>query len=591
MNAALKLPNKYGKILDRIKGEPEYKRKVAENRFLLIKDYTVHFERGERRRVGEAFRQYKSLQKYCTLHNISPTAFKSWLQSYESGGIRALLPKYGNRKGCSPYTSILPLVVQVIEPGGTVAATYRKLFPVCEQHGIIPPSQKTLGRMLKANDLSCTKGQPKKVKIRTSLDIDLYHPLDCLEQIKAFIDNNEAIPLDIKDASLRQLNAFLIIFSRKKPLSLHSPLTDEEITELKRYKAGLHKNHSAKATALLMMNEMAPFAEVVMATGRHPGTIYEWVRKFKEERLGFVKVKLNHPERSKRLEERKTRIIDILHTPPNSYQINRASWNYDSIARVYSEKYGEEISKKTVERAVKQSGYTWRHARKVLTSPDPEYRVKIAKVLEALRGLKENEAFFFIDECGPYRVKKYGGIALAPKDATRTIPERQKSKGSVQFIAALEAVTNQITWRFIDSKATESIVSLIEDLCRKYSSYSKIILTWDAISSHGSQNLMTWMDQHNKNAELGVGPSVEIVPLPSRAQFLNVIEAVFGGMKKVVIKNSDYPSKQKMEEAISSYFEERNKHFQTNPKRAGNKIWDKEAFDFDKLPGGLFRRM
>jgi hypothetical protein len=102
---------------------------------------------------------------------------------------------------------------------------------------------------------------------------------------------------------------------------------------------------------------------------------------------------------------------------------------------------------------------------------------------------------------------------------------------------------------------------------------------------------MTWVDQNNKDAELGVGPRVEIAPLPSRAQFLNVIEAVFGGMKKVVIKNSDYPSKQKMEEAISSYFEERNQHFQTNPKRAGNKIWDKEAFDFDKLPGGLFRRM
>jgi len=585
------LPEKYGKILDRIKDEPGYKRKAAETRFLLIKDYTVHFERGERRRLGETFRQNKSLQAYCDLHNISTTAFKSWLQSYEFRGIRALLPNYGNRKGCSPYTSILPLVVQVIEPGETVAATYRKLLPVCGQHGIIPPSQKTLGRMLKANGLSCTKGQPKKVTIRTSLDIDLYHPLDCLEQIRTFIEGNEAIPPDIKNASLRQLNAVQIIFSRKKPLCLPSPLADEEIRELKRYKAGLHKNHSAKDTALLMMNEMAPFAEVVKATGRHPGTIYEWVRRFKEERLGFIKVRYSHPERNKRLEERKNRIIEILHTPPNSYQINRASWNYESIARVYSEKYGEVISNKTVERAVKQSGYTWRHARKVLTSPDPEYKVKIAKVLEALRGLKENEAFFFIDECGPYRVKKYGGVALTAEGSTRTIPERQRSKGKVQFIAALEAVTNQVTWRFIDSKGTDSIIALIDDLCQIYANHSKLIMTWDAISSHGSQSLMTKVEQLNKDAEAGRGPRIEIVPLPSRAQFLNVIEAVFSGMKKVAIKNSDYPSKRKMEGAISGYFEERNQHFRENPKKAGNKIWDKEAFDIEKLPGGLFRRM
>lgn len=585
------LPEKYGKILDRIKDEPGYKRKAAETRFLLIKDYTVHFERGERRRLGATFRQNKSLQAYCDLHNISTTAFKSWLQSYEFRGIRALLPNYGNRKGCSPYTSILPLVVQVIEPGETVAATYRKLLPVCGQHGIIPPSQKTLGRMLKANGLSCTKGQPKKVTIRTSLDIDLYHPLDCLEQIRTFIEGNEAIPPDIKNASLRQLNAVQIIFSRKKPLCLPSPLADEEIRELKRYKAGLHKNHSAKATALLMMNEMAPFAKVVKATGRHPGTIYEWVRRFKEERLGFIKVRYSHPERNKHLEERKNRIIEILHTPPNSYQINRASWNYESIARVYSEKYGEVISNKTVERAVKQSGYTWRHARKVLTSPDPEYKVKIAKVLEALRGLKENEAFFFIDECGPYRVKKYGGVALTAEGSTRTIPERQRSKGKVQFIAALEAVTNQVTWRFIDRKGTDSIIALIDDLCQIYANHSKLIMTWDAISSHGSQSLMTKVEQLNKDAEAGRGPRIEIVPLPSRAQFLNVIEAVFSGMKKVAIKNSDYPSKWKMEGAISGYFEERNQHFRENPKKAGNKIWDKEAFDIEKLPGGLFRRM
>jgi hypothetical protein len=84
---------------------------------------------------------------------------------------------------------------------------------------------------------------------------------------------------------------------------------------------------------------------------------------------------------------------------------------------------------------------------------------------------------------------------------------------------------------------------------------------------------------------------ISIVPLPSRAQFLNVIESVFGGMKKAVIYNSDYGSKKEMEEAIARHFEERNLFFQHNPKRAGNKIWDKEAFDLNKLPGGLFKKM
>jgi hypothetical protein len=35
----------------------------------------------------------------------------------------------------------------------------------------------------------------------------------------------------------------------------------------------------------------------------------------------------------------------------------------------------------------------------------------------------------------------------------------------------------------------------------------------------------------------------------------------------------------------------KNQFYRENPKRAGNKIWDKQRFDFDKLAGGLFKRM
>jgi len=71
-------------------------------------------------------------------------------------------------------------------------------------------------------------------------------------------------------------------------------------------------------------------------------------------------------------------------------------------------------------------------------------------------------------------------------------------------------------------------------------------------------------------------PRVETAPLPAGAQFLNVIEAVFSGMARAIIHNSDYPSVESVREAIDRYFAERNQHFRDNPKRAGNRIWGKE---------------
>jgi hypothetical protein len=86
------------------------------------------------------------------------------------------------------------------------------------------------------------------------------------------------------------------------------------------------------------------------------------------------------------------------------------------------------------------------------------------------------------------------------------------------------------------------------------------------------------------------GPLIALVPLPSRSQFLNVIESVFGVMKKAVIHHSDYRNAREMKSAISQHFRERNAHFASNPRRAGTKIWDIDFFnDLKRLPSGNYR--
>lgn len=100
---------------------------------------------------------------------------------------------------------------------------------------------------------------------------------------------------------------------------------------------------------------------------------------------------------------------------PSLYGINRTTWTYGTIAQAYEKEYGSPISVAKVQGVIHITNYSWRHARKVLTSPDPEYKAKVKKLLDTLQGMKDGERFFFIDEVGPYRVKKYGGPVLIPK--------------------------------------------------------------------------------------------------------------------------------------------------------------------------------
>ena len=113
-------------------------------------------------------------------------------------------------------------------------------------------------------------------------------------------------------------------------------------------------------------------------------------------------------------------------------------------------------------------------------------------------------------------------------------------------------------------------------LIDKYCDRRKIYLSWDAASWHMSKLPNKHIDEHNATVIAGSGVVIETVPLPSGAQFLNVIGSVFSGMSRAIIHSSDYPTVNDAKEAIDRYYEERNINFQEHPHRAGKKIWGKE---------------
>ncbi|HEY6872908.1 MAG TPA: IS630 family transposase [Geobacteraceae bacterium] len=528
------LLKRFSAELNSIKNAGHFNKKHAIKRFFLLRDFQDNYLPAQRLLFGVKLSQTKAMKAYCESKGLAYRTFVRWHVIYRTHGIEGLLPKYAMKR-----PSKLPI--------------------------------------------KCGKS-----KLKASLIIDTNNPLKCLETVQRIIEQCRMIHPEVKSKSLSLLNRYFEHVFYEHPLSLNTPLTDDEIKALSRYRAGNHKKYSRKAAAILLANRGRTLIEVIEATHVSKRTVYRWLHNFNKDRLDSIKVHIYAPDREKRKTVRQTRVIDIIHKKPSIYGINRTTWTYAAIAKAYQHEYDSYISMDMIQRIVKDTGYSWRHARKVWTSPDPEYKAKIERILEVLQGLRKGERFFFIDEVGPYRVKKYSGRSLMLKDRILTIPEHQKSRGKVQFVAALEAVTNQLTWIFTDDKSASSVVRLIERLTLLYMDSESIFLTWDAISVHGAKAVMEWITAHNKATE---APQIHVVPLPSKSQFLNVIESVFGGMKKAVICNSDYVTALEMQEAIARHFEERNQYYRDNPKRAGNKIWDKQTFDVDRLAGGLFKKM
>ena len=86
-------------------------------------------------------------------------------------------------------------------------------------------------------------------------------------------------------------------------------------------------------------------------------------------------------------------------------------------------------------------GWRWRKARKVLTSTDPEYRAKAHHIRSILAELHENEAFFSINEFGPFSVRAQGGRALVGPSEIPTVPLYQKFNGQPYHDRRARALT------------------------------------------------------------------------------------------------------------------------------------------------------
>lgn len=135
------------------------------------------------------------------------------------------------------------------------------------------------------------------------------------------------------------------------------------------------------------------------------------------------------------------------------------------------------------------------------------------------------------------------------------------------------------------------MIDLIEILFNQQFDKARLVVTWDAASWHSSNDLLAWIDNFNAaTRRTGSGPIIELVPLPKGSQFLDVIEAVFSGMKRAVVHHSDYQSEDEMKTAISKHFFDRNAYFKENPRRAGKKIWEVDFFtDYENFRSGNYR--
>jgi transposase len=365
-------------------------------------------------------------------------------------------------------------------------------------------------------------------------------------------------------------------------------ILDEDIIILKKWRLSLDRRKWEKAVVLLELSKGTSLSEIEKRVERSHDKIIEWIKLYEKNGLkGLEKRKKKvNAEILNNIERKKSNLITLIHETPKNYGINRASWSLNTLGEAYLQKFGTKISRTMISEYIRSLGYAFRKAKKVLTSPDPNYREKLQNITNILSNLTDKQKFFSVDEFGPFAVKIQGGRSLVKEGEFKTFPQWQISKGCLICTAALELSHNQITHFYSAKKNTDEMIKLLEILIQQYRDEEKIFFSWDAASWHASKKLNDKIEEINSDEYRNINktPEVELAPLPASAQFLNVIESVFSGMAKSIIHNSDYQSADECKLAIDQYFKDRNAFYIIHPKRAGKKIWGNEKHipEFDE---------
>ena len=268
-------------------------------------------------------------------------------------------------------------------------------------------------------------------------------------------------------------------------------------------------------------------------------------------------------------------LFKVLHSPPKSHGFPRTNWRAIDLKKAMQTE-GVTTSLWTIRQIVRKEGYSWRKAKVSLTSNDPKYQEKVDRIKSILSILSYDEAFLSVDEYGPFSIRLVKGRKMVPPCVFPTVPQWQKSRGRLILTAALDLSTNQIAHFYSEKKNTGEMIKMIDLIRRNSKGKSCIYFSWYAASWHMSKELDKHVEFLNGWADYDGAPKVILVPLPARAQFLNVIESVFSGMARAIIHNSDFADEKEAKEMIDAYIDQRNSHFLRNPRKAGDKIWGRE---------------
>jgi DDE superfamily endonuclease len=231
-------------------------------------------------------------------------------------------------------------------------------------------------------------------------------------------------------------------------------------------------------------------------------------------------------------------------------------WTCLDLAKELAEKKLADVCAETVRRHLRKLHY--RVIRPVLSinSPDPDYQIKAEHLEQCQKQARQGEMILlYEDEVDlnllPGVIRCWTKCGKQRKILTPGQNQKRYGFGAVNFI------TGQMTYRVGERKNSDGFCALVEQIVADYcpgETYQgpKIGLVVDNYIIHRSKKTLACLEKYTDR--------LEIIPLPTYAPKLNLIELLWKYLRRKVTHNHLFETMAKLIEAVEDFLKSLNEH-------------------------------
>jgi putative transposase len=242
-------------------------------------------------------------------------------------------------------------------------------------------------------------------------------------------------------------------------------------------------------------------------------------------------------------------LLDLVESDPRDLQYPFSTWTAELLALALKAQTGLEVSASCVRRTLHRQGYSVQRPVLSVSSPDPDYEQKVARLQELQRQAEAGEIeLYYEDEVDlallPGVMRCWSKTGHQRKIDTPRQNKKQYGAGLIEW------VSGKLYWATSDHKNNALFRSALSQLIEPDAGQPvrKKYVVVDNYRIHFAKPVLAFLEAHQDE--------IELVCLPTYSPKLNPVERFWKHLRRQVTHNHFFQTMERLMEAVLSFFQD-----------------------------------